>query len=57
VQNQEKVLRFFLLPGPMPTFTISAPLRISCSTISPVTTLPAWLKTQKNSNGGLKTEK
>lgn len=31
----------FDLPGPMPTLIISAPERISSSTISPVTTLPA----------------
>mgnify|MGYP005730434777 CR=1 FL=1 len=29
------------LPGPIPTLTISAPLRINSSVISPVTTLPA----------------
>lgn len=37
---------FFLvvhtLPGPMPTLIISAPDRINSSTISPVTTFPAW---------------
>lgn len=32
-------------PGPMPTLMMSAPARISSSTISPVTTLPAY-KTQ-----------
>ena len=30
------------LPGPMPTLMMSAPLSISSSTISPVTTLPAY---------------
>lgn len=30
-------------PGPIPTFTISAPERISSSHISPVTTLPAQI--------------
>lgn len=29
-------------PGPMPTLMMSAPARISSSTISPVTTFPAW---------------
>lgn len=33
-------------PGPMPTLMMSAPARISSSTISPVTTLPAY-----NTNG------
>lgn len=31
-----------ILPGPTPTLIISAPERISSSTISPVTTFPAW---------------
>lgn len=31
-----------VLPGPTPTLIISAPERISSSTISPVTTFPAW---------------
>lgn len=31
-----------VLPGPTPTLMISAPERISSSTISPVTTFPAW---------------
>lgn len=30
------------LPGPIPHLTISAPLRISSSTISHVTTFPAY---------------
>jgi hypothetical protein len=30
-------------PGPMPTFTTSAPERMSSSVISPVTTLPATM--------------
>ncbi len=30
-----------LIPGPMPTLMISAPDRMSSSTISPVTTFPA----------------
>lgn len=36
------------IPGPIPTLTISAPERISCSTISPVTTLPAYKWTKNN---------
>lgn len=32
------------LPGPMPTLMMSAPARISSSTISPVTTFPAWAR-------------
>jgi hypothetical protein len=32
-------------PGPMPTLTTSAPLRISCSVISGVTTFPAKIVT------------
>jgi hypothetical protein len=31
----------FIEPGPIPHLTISAPLKISSSTISPVTTFPA----------------
>lgn len=33
------------IPGPMPTLMMSAPLSISSSTISPVTTLPAYTHT------------
>lgn len=32
------------VPGPMPTLMMSAPARISSSTISPVTTFPAFKK-------------
>ena len=35
------------LPGPIPTLMMSAPERISSSTISPVTTFPAWDRTIK----------
>ena len=37
-----------IVPGPIPTLMISAPLRISSSTISPVTTLPALWEKESN---------
>ena len=44
------------LPGPIPTLMMSAPERISSSTISPVTTFPAWDRTIKTVFSGSERE-